>query len=98
MNSKARSRTAGATALFALLLGTAACGTATTDTTDPGTQPEAVNGIHPPTSAPDRSTGGVSADSAERRAADQARAEKADALRAAQGIQHANKLGHPGMP
>ncbi len=39
-----------------------------------------------------------SADSAERRAKAEARAQKAEALRAAQGRQHENKLGNQSMP
>jgi len=85
MNKKARSRIAGATTLIAIMLGSAACGTAT-PATDIGGQPQA-----PITKGGGQHNGGTSADSAERRAEAQARAE----LRAAQGQeQHENKLGH----
>ncbi len=83
MNKKARTRIAGATTLIAIMLGSAACGTAT-PATDIGGQPQA-----PITKGPMHGKGdGISADSVERRA-------KAEARRAAQSRQqHENKLGH----
>jgi hypothetical protein len=93
MNKKARSRIAGATTLIAIMLGSAACGTAT-PATNIGGQLQA-----PGTTGPKHPNGGASADSAERRAKAEARAQKAEALRAAQGRQqHENKLGHQSMP
>ena len=93
MNKKARSRIAGATTLIAIMLGSAACGTAT-PATDIGGLPKA-----PITSAPKHPNGGTSADSAERRAKAEVRARHTEALRAAQvREQHENKLGNQSMP
>jgi hypothetical protein len=92
MNKTIASRAAGATALFAVLLASAACGTETVDQTDPG----APVGKHGRVIG----HGGTSADTAERHAQEQkARAERADALRAAQGHQQMlDKAGLPGRP
>ena len=93
MNKKARSRIAGATTLIAIMLGSAACGTAT-PATDIGGQPQA-----PITKGGGQRNGGTSADSVERRTKAEARARHADALRAAQARQqHENKLGHQSLP
>jgi hypothetical protein len=88
-----------------VLLGAAACGTDTVAETDPGAQQAGVEArIYPPVSVPPMpiskpSPMGTSADAAERRAAaDKARAERADALRAAQGQQIQNKLDQAGKP
>jgi hypothetical protein len=93
MNKKARSRIAGATTLIAIMLGSAACGTAT-PATDIGGELRA-----PGTTGAKHPNGGTSADSAERRTKAEARARHADALRAAQARQqHENKLGNQSMP
>ena len=99
MNSSTiKNRTLGATALLAILLGSAACGTETVN--EPGTQPGYEARIYPPTDVPSapvgEKKGRVSADSAEQKAA----AEKARQDRAAidgwsRGTQVENKLnGH----
>jgi len=88
---------AAATATLGMLLVATACGTESVSETDPGNAPVA-NRIYPPTeipsvpmATPKRTR--VSPDEAERQAQeDKARAERADALRAAQGAQHENKL------
>jgi hypothetical protein len=93
MNKKARSRIAGATTLIAIMLASAACGTAT-PATDIGGQLQA-----PGASGPKHPHGRMSADSAERHGKAEARARHAAALRAAQGRQqHENKLGHQSLP
>jgi hypothetical protein len=96
MNGKFMNRTLGATALLAVLLGSAACGTETVSETDPGTQSAAHPKVH--------KAGGIgtTADSAERRAAaEKARQDRASADRWARGTNVENKLksaGHPGQP
>ena len=93
MNKKARSRIAGATTLIAIMLGSAACGTAT-PATNIGGQLQA-----PGTTGPKHPNGGSSADSAERRAAaDKARRERADTARWARGTHQENNLKHAGYP
>jgi hypothetical protein len=108
MNKRTRSRVIAAAAILFVLLGSAACGTETVTDTDPGAQPAGQARIYPPVSVPPMpiikptpTPQGMSADAAERRYAnDKARAERADALRAAQGNQVAKKLdnGKPGRP
>lgn len=91
MNKKARSRIAGATTLIAIMLGSAACGTAT-PATDIGGTPQAPAPI---TKGGGQRNGSTSADSAEQRAKAEARTRHADALRAAQARQqHEKKLGN----
>jgi hypothetical protein len=94
MTSTIKNRTLGATALLAVLLGSAACGTDTVTETDPGTQSQ----VAPQPKGP----GGLSADSAERKAAaEKARQDRASTERWARGSQIENKLsqyGHPGRP
>jgi hypothetical protein len=94
MNSTIKNRTLAATALLAVLLGSAACGTDTVTETDPGTQSQV---------APrPKGHGGMSADAAERRAAaEKARQDRASTERWDRGTQIENKLqqyGHPGRP
>jgi hypothetical protein len=94
MNSTIKSRTLAATALLAVLLGSAACGTETVTETDPGTQSQV---------APrPKGHGGISADAAERKAAaEKARQDRASTARWDRGAQIENKLqqaGHPGRP
>ena len=107
MNSIVKSRTAGATILLAVLLGSAACGTETVTENGPGTQPGIEARIYPPVSVPTAQVGkssheGVSADSAERQAAqEKARQDRASTDRWARGTNVENKLkqsGHPGQP
>ena len=52
MNSIVKSRTAGATILLAVLLGSAACGTETVSENGPGSQPGIEARIYPPVSVP----------------------------------------------
>ena len=96
MNSIVKSRTAGATILLAVLLGSAACGTETVNETDPGTQSQVAPAPRP------KGHGPISADSAERQAAaEKARLDRASTARWARGTQFENKLkqaGHPGRP
>jgi len=106
MNSIVKSRTAGATVLLAVLLGSAACGSETVSENGPGTQPGIEARIYPPVSVPTAPVGkssheGVSADSAERQAAqEKARQDRASTERWARGTQVENKLqaGSPGRP
>jgi len=105
MNSKIKNRTLGATALLAVLLGSAACGNETVTDTDTGTQPGFGARIYPPTSVPPaplgEKRGPISADAAERKAAaDKARQDRASADRWARGTQVEDKLksGHPSQP
>jgi len=106
MNSIVKSRTAGATILLAVLLGSAACGTETVSENGPGSQPGIEARIYPPVSVPTTpvgksSHGGLSADSAERQAAEEkARQDRASTERWARGTQVENKLqaGSPGRP
>ena len=97
MNSIVKSRTAGATILLAVLLGSAACGSETVSENGPGSQPGIEARIYPPVSVPTapqgQEKGRVSADSAERRAAaDKARQDRASTERWARGTQVENKL------
>ena len=106
MNSIVKSRTAGASILLAVLLGSAACGTETVSENGPGSQPGIEARIYPPVSVPTTpvgksSHGGLSADSAERQAAqEKARQDRASTERWARGTQVENKLqaGSPGRP
>ena len=106
MNSIVKSRTAGATILLAVLLGSAACGSETVSENGPGSQPGIEARIYPPVSVPTAPQGGekgrVSADSAERQAAEEkARQDRASTERWARGTNVENKLkqsGHPGQP
>jgi hypothetical protein len=98
MNSKIKNRTLGATALLAVLLGSAACGNETV--TDNDTQPGAAAHNVPP-AAEGEQHGPISADAAERKAAaDKARQDRASADRWARGTQIEGKLksGHPSQP
>jgi hypothetical protein len=94
MNSTIKNRTLAATALLAVLLGSAACGTDTVTDTDPGTQSQ---GAPRP-----KGHGGISADSAERKAAaEKARQDRASTDRWDRGALMENKLkraGHPTQP
>ena len=91
MNISTRTRIAGATATLGLLLGFAACGTETV--TDPGSGVAIQAPQHGRHSSQSKYPG-ISADAAERQAAaNQARAERADALRAAHGQRLADKSG-----
>lgn len=106
MNSIVKSRTAGATILLAVLLGSAACGTETVSENGPGTQPGIEARIYPPVSVPPaplgEKKGRVSAETAERLAAEEkARQDRASTERWARGTQVESKLkhsGHPGQP
>jgi hypothetical protein len=105
MNSKIKNRTLGATALLAVLLGSAACGNETVTDNGIGTQPGSAARIYPPTSVPPAPVGDkkgpISADAAERKAAaDKARQDRASADRWARGIQVEGKLksGYPSQP
>ena len=104
MNSIVKSRTAGASILLAVLLGSAACGTETVSENGPGTQPGIEARIYPPVSvptAPQGEKGRVSAETAERLAAEEkARQDRASTERWARGTQVENKLqaGSPGRP
>jgi hypothetical protein len=98
MNRKIKNRTLGATAVLAVLLGSAACGNETVSDTDPGNQPAA----KPPVVASPYAPHGTSADRAEREAAaEKARQDRASTDRWARGTQIENKLkrsGHPSQP
>ena len=106
MNSIDKSRTAAATILLAVLLGSAACGTETVSENGPGTQPGIEARIYPPVSVPPaplgEKKGRVSAETAERLAAEEkARQDRASTQRWARGTQVESKLqqsGHPGRP
>jgi hypothetical protein len=106
MNSIVKSRTAGASILLAVLLGSAACGTETVSENGPGSQPGVEARIYPPVSVPTapqgEQKGRVSADAAERAAAElKARQDRASTDRWARGTQVESKLkqsGHPGQP
>ena len=95
MNSTTKNRTLGATALLAILLGSAACGTETVN--EPSTQPGYEARIYPPTAVPSapvgEKKGRVSADAAEQKAAaEKARQDQAASDRWARGTQVENKL------
>jgi hypothetical protein len=104
MNINTRSRALGATALLAVLLGSAACGTDTVSDSDPGTQPGIEARIYPPVSVPPAPVtkgggGRISADAAERSAAaEKARQDRASTLRWARGSQVGDKLDQAGQP
>ena len=106
MNTIIKRRAFTATALFAVLLGSAACGSETV-TNDGGAQPGYESRIYPPASVPPaplgEKKGPVTADAAERKAAaEKARQDRASTDRWARGSQsdaNENKLkraGHPG--
>ena len=104
MNSTIKS-TAGATILLAVLLGSAACGSETVTENGPGTQPGFEARIYPPVSVPTapqvEKKGRVSAETAERLAAEEkARQDRASTQRWARGTQVESKLqaGSPGRP
>jgi hypothetical protein len=107
MNSTIQRRTLTATALLAVLLGSAACGSETVTDGGTGTQPGYEARVYPPASVPPaplgEKKGPVSADAAERQAAaEKARQDRASTDRWARGTQiesNENKLkyaGHPG--
>ncbi len=106
MNSKIKNRTLGATALLAVLLGSAACGNETVTDNETGTQPGFVARNYPPSSVPPvqygEKKGPISADAAERQAAaEKARQDRASTERWARGTQVEDKLkrsGHPSQP
>jgi hypothetical protein len=105
MNSNVKSRTAGATILLAVLLGSAACGSETVTENGPGTQPGFEARIYPPVSVPPAPLGEkkvhMSAETAERLAAEEkARQDRASTARWARGTQVESKLqaGSPGRP
>ena len=106
MNSIVKSRTAGATILLAVLLGSAACGSETVSENGPGTQPGVEARIYPPVSVPPAPLGAkkvrMSAETAERLGAEEkARQDRASTARWARGTQVESKLkqsGHPGQP
>jgi len=106
MNSKIKNRTLGATALLAVLLGSAACGNESVTENDIGTQPGFEARNYPPSSVPQaplgEKKGRISADAAERKAAaDKARQDQSSTDGWARGTQIENKLkrsGHPSQP
>jgi len=106
MNSKIKNRTLGATALLAVLLGSAACGNETVTDNETGTQPGFVARNYPPSSVPPvpygEKKGPISADAAERQAAaEKARQDRASTERWARGTQVEDQLkrsGHPSQP
>jgi len=106
MSTTIKSRILGATALLAVLLGSAACGSESVTENDPGTQPGYEARNYPPSSVPSaplgEKKGPVSADAAERQAAaDKARQDRASTDRWARGTQVEDKLdeaGNPGRP
>jgi hypothetical protein len=103
MNSTIKNRTLGATALLAILFGSAACGNETVTDTGTGTQPGYEARIYPPQSVPQaplgEKKGRISADAAERQAAaEKARQDRASADRWDRGTQVEHKLGHPSQP
>jgi hypothetical protein len=94
MTNTIKNRTLGATALLAVLLGSAACGNQTVSDTDPGNQP----GANPAITSP-RGHGGSSADHAEREAAqEKARQDQASTDRWARGTNDENTLKDAGYP
>jgi hypothetical protein len=99
MNISTRTKLAGATATLGMLLAFTACGTETVTDTDPGAQPAGKAVIK---GGGGRGGGAISADSAERRAAqEKARQDRASALRGNRGAHQENQLkhaGHPGQP
>ena len=105
MNSIVKSRTAGATILLAVLLGSAACGTETVSENGPGSQPGIEARIYPPVSVPPAPLGEkkvrMSAETAERLAAEEkARQDRASTARGARQTQVEIRLqgGLPGRP
>ena len=101
MNSKIKNRTLGATALLAILLGSAACGNETVPQNDIGTQPGFEARIYPPSSVPEvpygEKKGPISADAAERKAAaEKAREDRASSEQSARRSQVENKLDKTG--
>jgi hypothetical protein len=102
MNISTRTRIAGATATLGVLLALTACGSETV--VDPGAQPQAKPQVK---GGGGRELGrqggyGTTADSAERRAAEEkARQDRASALRWDRSTHEENQLkyaGHPGQP
>jgi hypothetical protein len=91
-----QSRTLGAAALLAILLGSAACGSETGSYTDPGTQSAAHPKVHKSGSV------SITADEAERQAAaEKARQDRASTDRWARDSHVESELkyaGHPGRP
>ena len=105
MNSTIQRRTFTATALLAILLGSAACGSEKVTDGGTGTQPGYEARVYPPASVPPaplgQKKGRVSADAAERQAAqEKARQDRASTERWARGSQenNENKLKHSGHP
>ena len=107
MNSIVKSRTAGATILLAVLLGSAACGTETVSENGPGSQPGIEARIYPPVSVPTAPVGKSSHEVAclptppsARPPQEKARQDRASTERWARGTQIENKLqaGSPGRP
>ena len=102
MKINTRSSVLGATALLAVLFGSAACGTETVSDTDPGSQPGVEARIYPPVSVPPAPVtkgggGRISADAAERNAAaEKARQDRASTLRWDRGSYMESKLGQAG--
>lgn len=100
MNSTTKNRTFGAVAVFAVLLGSAACGTETV--VEPSTQPGVEGRVYQPNSVPsDRASQGpkgYSADALERKAAaDKKRHDDASTDRWDRSSQFDQK-GRPGRP
>jgi hypothetical protein len=99
MNISTRARLAGASATLGLLLAVSACGTETVNDTDPGAQPAAKPQVK---GGGGKAGGAISADSAERRAAqEKARHDRASTLRwDRNGVQddRLKHAGHPGRP
>ena len=102
MNSIVKSRTAGATILLAVLLGSAACGTETVSENGPGSQPGIEARIYPPVSVPTTPVGEKKVRmSAERLGAEEkARQDRASTARGARQTQVEIRLqgGLPGRP
>ena len=93
MKISTRTRIASSVAAIGLLAGLTACGTDTVSDTDPGNQPAAKPAIVP------SGHPGQSADSAERKAAEQkAREDRASTLRWARGQVQEVKLHRSGNP
>jgi hypothetical protein len=91
-SSTTRSRLAGFSVLAVVLFGAVACGTETVTETDPGAGSSQVN----PSNDAD---GRVSADSAERKAAEKkARQDRASTLRWARDGHMQHRAGHGGLP
>ena len=106
MNSTIQRRTLTATALLAVLLGSAACGSETVTDGGSGSQPGYEARVYPPASVPPaplgEQKGRISADAAERQAAaEKARQDRASTDRWARGTQiesNEDKLKYAGQP